>query len=155
MTAPTNARHFIVRHEVNAPLARVWNTFAKHPEDLFKALSPPFPAAKLKTFGGTTVGAKVELDLQFGLWTSHWQSIVTEQVVGPEACWFVDEGTILPLGMTYFRHKHHLIASSPTTTTICEDITLAGGNWLITMVNYLGFLGQMQMRGSVYKGYWG
>jgi ligand-binding SRPBCC domain-containing protein len=151
---PSNAEHFVVKHVVEAPLDQVWATFAHDAKSLFEALSPPFPKAKLIAFGGTEVGAVVKLDLDFGLWTSHWESIVTEQFITDTACWFIDQGSILPLGLSYFRHRHLLTATGPNQTTIAEEITLAGNNWFTTQINLIGFKGQMQARGPIYTKYW-
>jgi ligand-binding SRPBCC domain-containing protein len=150
--------NIIVSHKVNAPFNKVWATFSDpvKASKLFGALSPPFPKAKLESFGGTQVGAVVKLELQFGLFSQPWESVVTEQKVNIHEAWFVDEGRTMPLGLVYFRHKHLIRSISPTETVIVEDITLSASTLLMTWVNQIGFWSQMRARGPVYKKYsWG
>jgi ligand-binding SRPBCC domain-containing protein len=151
---PKNA-HIVVKHQVNAPFKQVWATFSDRTKasKLFAALSPPFPKAKLHSFGGTEVGALVKLDLEFGFMSQPWESVVTEQVIKPNEAWFIDEGKVMPLGLIYFSHRHYIKSIDPNTTEITEDITLLASTWLMTLVNQLGFWSQMSARGGVYKKY--
>ena len=63
-----------IETKVSQNAQEVWAGFN---QDLFLALNPPFPKAKLLRFDGSTTNDEVHLEIDFILFKSEWKSLIT------------------------------------------------------------------------------
>ena len=125
----------------------VFNAFD---ERLFRRLSPPYPRLKLLRFDGSMPGDVVEVELQTGLKSFCWTSLITEREVTDTEAWFVDQGQQLPPPLRYWHHRH-LIAKTGRGAVIHDIITYSTGIKALDLLLYPLMLGQFSMRKPVYR----
>jgi ligand-binding SRPBCC domain-containing protein len=118
--------------EVEAPLAQVKAGFT---QELFLALSPPFPRARLLAFGGCKTGDRVALQLDFGFFKLDWESLITDHSCSSGEWSFVDEGVRLPFFLKSWTHRH-VVIEKDQGSLIIDDIEYASGNKVMTLLNY-------------------
>ena len=82
------------------------SVFHAFDEQLFRKLAPPYPRLKLLRFDGSAPGDVVEVELQTGIRSFRWTSLITEREITDRAAWFVDEGQEVPPPLRTWRHKH-------------------------------------------------
>ena len=141
---------FRVRTRVNAPMQDVWTQFDA---TLLKKLSPPFPQVRIVRFDGCQTGDIVTLELNLMLAKPLWTSKITDSVQGEQACYFVDEGVEMPLGLTAWRHEHRMEKIDPKSTYIVDDISFKSKNWLLDYLLLPLFWGMIVYRIPFYKLY--
>ncbi|GAB3824863.1 hypothetical protein GCM10028895_33780 [Pontibacter rugosus] len=83
-----------LRTQVQQDYLSVFHAFD---EQLFRKLSPPYPKLKLLRFDGSSPGDVVEVELQTGVKSFRWTSLITESKVTDTEAYFIDEGQELPL----------------------------------------------------------
>lgn len=118
--------------------------------ELFLRLNPPFPPVKLERFDGCLKGNRVELVLQFFLFTQRWVSVITEDGQDNEGFYFIDEGEKLPFFLKRWKHRH-IIKSSKTGSQITDRIEYSSGFWLTDLLLYPVLYGQFLYRKPIYK----
>ncbi len=110
-----------LRTAVKQPIAQVWAGFDRA---LFDKLSPPFPPVDVVRFDGCLKNDTVILRLNFLIFKQDWISRIVDQQTSATEIFFVDEGTQLPFFLTYWHHRHRLIANPATGgTTVADEIT--------------------------------
>jgi ligand-binding SRPBCC domain-containing protein len=119
-------------------------------EKLFRKLSPPYPKLKLLRFDGSEPGDVVEVELQTGIKSFKWTSLITDQSITDSEAYFIDEGQILPPPLKLWRHKH-LVTANATGATIHDIITYSTGNKWLDLLLYPLMVVQFSMRKSVYQ----
>jgi ligand-binding SRPBCC domain-containing protein len=119
-------------------------------EKLFRKLSPPYPKLKLLRFDGSEPGDVVEVELQTGIKSFKWTSMITDQSITDSEAYFIDEGQILPPPLKLWRHKH-LVTANDTGATIHDIITYSTGSRILDMLLYPLMVVQFSMRKSVYQ----
>ena len=125
----------------------VFNAFD---ERLFRRLSPPYPRLKLLRFEGSMPGDVVEVELQTGLKSFRWTSLITEREVTETEASFVDQGQQLPPPLRYWHHRH-LVTKNGSGAVIHDIITYSTGVKALDLLLYPLMLGQFSMRKPVYR----
>lgn len=125
----------------------VFNAFD---EQLFKKLSPPFPKLKLLRFDGSEPGDIVEVDLDAGISSFRWTSIITQKDVSPTAAYFVDEGQELPPPLRTWKHKH-LVTKNGAGAIIHDVISYSTGFYPLDLLLYPLMRLQFGMRKPIYQ----
>ena len=125
----------------------VFNAFD---EQLFRKLSPPYPRLKLLRFDGSKPSDVVEVELQTGLKSFRWTSLITERDITEAAAYFIDEGQVLPPPLRHWHHKH-LIVKNGSGAIIHDIITYSTGTKLLDMLLYPLMKFQFGMRKPVYQ----
>lgn len=126
--------------------------FEKFTKELLLFVSMPYPRFKLIHFNGSSVGSVVEAELDMIIKKVKWVSVVTEHEVQSEKSWFVDEGTVMPFGMIYWRHKH-LVEQRNDGAYIIDDLTFHGNNFFKSLMLYFMFIPAFYYRKPRYKMY--
>lgn len=126
---------------------QVFNAFD---EQLFRKLSPPYPRLRLLRFDGSAPGDRVEVELQIGIKSFRWTSLITSREVTDTEAWFVDEGQELPPPLKQWHHRH-LIAKNGSGSIIHDIITYSTGNKPLDLLLYPLMRLQFGMRGPVYR----
>ena len=117
---------------------------------LFRKLSPPYPRLKLLRFDGSAPGDMVEVELQTGIRSFRWTSLITERRITETEAYFIDQGQELPPPLRYWRHKH-LITRNGSGAIIHDLITYSTGIKLVDLLLYPIMLAQFGMRKPVYQ----
>lgn len=120
-------------------------------ESLFRALTPPIPKVNLIRFGGTQVGKKTHLVLNFVFFKDEWISIVTEEGETEEQIFFIDEGKKLPFFLRYWHHEHRLLKTPENKTVIQDIILFKTPTWLTDILFYPALFLQFVWRIPIYK----
>ena len=126
------------------------SVFHAFDERLFRRLSPPYPKLKLMRFDGSEVGDVVEVELQTGIKSFRWTSLITEREITEKEAWFVDEGQELPPPLRRWRHKH-LVAKDGDGAIIHDIIDFSTGFKPLDVLLYPLMLAQFGMRKPIYK----
>lgn len=126
----------------------VWEGFN---EDLFKALKPPLLPLTLKRFDGSTTGDEVHLTLGKGWLSQDWNARIVEHQVGPDECYFIDEGSKLPFFLKRWQHRHRIVKQPDGATAIIDDITFSTPFRLLDYLMYPVMYLQFYARKPVYK----
>ena len=135
-----------MRTSVKADLKSVKDGFT---EDLFLALSPPFPKVRLLKFDGSRQGDIVSLELNFLFLKQKWTSRITEDQLSNNRWYFVDEGIELPFFLSSWRHHHEV--KQYGKTVIGDYIQYSSGNWLADCLLYPALWLQFAYRIPIYK----
>jgi ligand-binding SRPBCC domain-containing protein len=126
----------------------------KFDQNLFKALSPPFPRVRLLRYDGNRPGDEVHIRLHFGFFRQTWKSRITAYETEPGKVYFVDEGFGLPFFLCYWRHRHE-IRRHGMGTLIVDDITFRAPNRLLGYLCYPVLYLQFAYRKPIYRRYFG
>lgn len=119
-------------------------------EQLFRRLAPPYPRLKLLRFDGSKPGDVVEVELQTGIKSFRWTSLIIEQGITDTEAYFVDEGQELPPPLRLWRHKH-LVAKNGSGAIIHDIIDFSTGYKALDVLLYPLMLVQFGMRKPVYR----
>lgn len=99
------------------------DVFARFDVDLLKTLKPPGVNLEVLRFDGSQKGNEVHLKIdQLGI-TTYWVSLITEDKVDDQECYFIDEGSKLPPPLKSWRHKHIVRKIDEVSCLIIDDIT--------------------------------
>lgn len=131
------------------------SVFSRFDRDLFLFLTPPAQPVTLLRFDGSVKGDEIHLKFGFPVY-GNWVSIVTDSGETEDACFFIDEGRTLPMGLRDWKHIHTVKKSLvPGHSVIVDDMHFSTGNWLFDRLLYpalyLAFIG----RKPKYKKYFG
>ncbi|MDX5423360.1 MAG: hypothetical protein LPK07_06665 [Hymenobacteraceae bacterium] len=136
-----------LKTKVKQDYLRVFESFD---EQLFRKLSPPYPKLKLLRFDGSKPGDRVEVELQTGIKSFRWTSLITERSITDTEAFFIDEGQELPPPLRRWHHKH-LVTKNGRGTVIHDIITYSTGSRLLDLLLYPLMQVQFGMRGPVYQ----
>jgi ligand-binding SRPBCC domain-containing protein len=109
---------------LDEPFLKVTAGFGR---SLFEKLNPPWARADIERFDGCKKGDEVHLNLHLMGTSQKWVSLMTDDFIGQEEWFFVDEGKILPWPIKQWRHKHSVIKISETQSEIIDDIYYSAG----------------------------
>jgi ligand-binding SRPBCC domain-containing protein len=121
----------------------------KFDQNLFVALSPPFPRVRLLRYDGNRPGDEVHVRLHFGFFRQTWHSLITDAGAQPGLVYFVDEGRKLPFFFRHWRHRHE-IRQQGTGSLIVDDVFFRSPNRLLDLLLYLVVYLQFAYRKPVY-----
>jgi ligand-binding SRPBCC domain-containing protein len=127
------------------------STFSLFNEDLFKALKPPIISLKVDRFDGCHKGDEVHLEIGLGPLKQKWVSLITDDKVHEDVCYFIDEGTKLPPPLTYWKHIHRIVKVDNNNCVIEDDITFSSGNTVLDALLYPVMYAQFALRAPIYK----
>lgn len=133
-----------LKSTVKGDLKSIYNGFD---QDLFKYLLPP--GAELIAFGGSRKGDIVHLKLPVA---GEWISVITEDDVSDDVCYFIDEGKTLPFPLKKWRHIHKLHRSG-NNTIIEDNMTFSTDILLLDLLFYPVLLFSFLPRVWQYKSY--
>jgi len=137
----------LITHYVSGNTTEIFDGFT---QDLFEALSPSFPPAKLLRYDGNAVGDLVEIRLGIPPVTVLWRSEITAHIRSDEKCLFVDEGRKLPVPLNYWVHRHRIEQAEAGKVAIIEDITFGTPfSWLTALMKPI-ISAQFEARGEMY-----
>ncbi|MFD1184649.1 SRPBCC family protein [Pontibacter rugosus] len=135
-----------LRTQVQQDYLSVFHAFD---EQLFRKLSPPYPKLKLLRFDGSSPGDVVEVELQTGVKSFRWTSLITESKVTDTEAYFIDEGQELPPPLRQWHHKH-LITKKGSGAIIHDIITYSTDFHPLDVLLYPLMLAQFSMRKPIY-----
>ncbi len=139
-----------IKTAVELDFKTVWQGFNKK---LLKKLSPPFPKVEIKSFS-MDKGEKVEIILDIFIKRYLWVSVITESEALINEFYFIDEGIEIPLGMTYWRHKHRILKKSDSSF-ILDEVEFKTKykllEWLLYPLIFLQFLYRIPIYKSEFK----
>lgn len=130
------------------------DVMARFDRDLFEALAPKTGKMEIVEFTGSRKGDRVHLRFISPL-KAEWISDIIEHGENDKEAYFIDEGTLLPFGLKYWRHKHIVRKISETQSEIIDDMTFKGTNAIMTMLMYPGIYASFLPRKKVYQAYFG
>ena len=134
---------------LSTPLEEVVSGFD---ESLFRALSPPFPRVKIRQFDGVNAGDRVDLELDFIVFTWKWSSLITSSKQDAERMVFIDRGEVLPPFLSFWEH-HHIMEKTENGSLIRDEIEFRPGKgWPAALVRLMIWM-QMTPRNRIYKAY--
>ncbi|MCP2043032.1 hypothetical protein [Pontibacter sp. HSC-36F09] len=126
------------------------SVFHAFDEQLFRKLAPPYPRLKLLRFDGSESGDVVEVELQTGIKSFRWTSLITEREITDTAAWFVDEGQEVPPPLRKWRHKH-LVTQHGSGALIHDIIDYSTGYKALDAMLYPLMLAAFGLRKPIYK----
>ena len=135
-----------LRSVVNGNFKDVYKAFDRL---LFEFLLPP--GAKVIRFDGSARGNIVHLTFSFPLY-SEWISEITEENELEDHCYFIDEGRKVPLGITFWKHKH-VVRKDDNRSVIEDHIEFSTGNKLLDLIYYPGLFLAFSPRKRLYQKY--
>lgn len=124
--------------------------FQAFDEQLFQRLAPPYPRLVLLRFDGSAPGDVVEVELQTGIRSFRWTSLITEQGITDTEAWFVDEGQELPPPLRRWHHRH-LVTKNGSGAIIHDIITYSTSIKVLDLLLYPLMLAAFGMRKPVYR----
>ena len=126
--------------------------FAGFDVHLFKELKPPLVGLEVLRFDGCKTGDEVHVKINtFGV-KQLWKSLITANFKDAKSIYFVDEGSLLPRPLKYWKHKHE-IAKFIENSIIIDNITYRTGNVLLDLLIFPLFYMQFYFRKGIYKRY--
>lgn len=137
----------LIKAKVQGHFLSVFNDFDK---ELFEYLKPRIGKMEIVEFGGSFVGNKVHMKFLSPI-KADWISNITKREIGEQQAYFIDEGVILPPGISYWHHKHIVRYISEYESEIIDDITYQGNNFILSLLLYPGLLGAFLPRIIQYK----
>ena len=136
-----------LRTYVQQDFLSVFNAFD---EQLFQKLSPPYPKMQLLRFDGSEPGDVVEVELQTGIKSFRWTSLIIDRKVTETEAYFIDEGQVLPPPLRRWHHRH-LITKNGSGAVIHDIITFSTGFAPLDALLYPLMLAQFSMRKPIYR----
>lgn len=124
----------------------------KFDRQLFEALLPKNARVEIVDFTGSKKGDRVHLKFLSPIKT-EWISDIIEDGSNEEEAYFIDEGSLLPPGLKYWRHKHIVRKITDTESLIIDDITFKGLNQVISLLLYPGIYFSFAGRKKIYQQY--
>ena len=119
---------------------------------MFKALKPPLVGLEILRFDGCTKGDEVHVRISTLGVKQIWKSLITENFKDEKSIYFVDEGTLLPRPLKYWKHRH-IVAKFIENSIIIDNITYRTGNIFTDLLIFPVFFAQFCLRKGVYKRY--
>ena len=126
--------------------------YEKFDRQLFEFLQPSFPKMKLIEFQSQKPGNIVHIEFIFPL-KAKWVSIITEEESNDQECFFIDEGEVLPPGISFWRHKHIVKRTGKDTCEIIDDIEYKSPNKIIEALMYPQLYMSFYPRKKAYQKY--
>lgn len=144
--------HILIRTRVAGKPPEVFSRFDSR---LLLALKPPLMSISLKRFDGQHTHDLIHVTVKvLGIFRQEWENVVTDNVVTPGHCFFVDEGLKMPAGMKYWRHQHNVVADGDHSC-IVDDIEFVMGNRFMDWLLYPGIWFTFRYRKPIYRRYFG
>ena len=120
---------------------------------LFETLNPPFPKARLLRMDGNEVGHRIEIELNFGLFSQAWTGVIRANSQSPGLYWFVDCGERLPFFLRSWEHYHGIKKGGSGETFITDAIRFRQAPWIPRFLMRWMLILLMRYRSPRYKRY--
>jgi ligand-binding SRPBCC domain-containing protein len=140
---------FQIKTEVNGHYMKVMSQFDRQ---LFEALKPSVGKMEILEFTGSKKGDRVHLQFLQPI-KAEWLSIITDDGANETEAYFIDEGELLPPGLSYWKHKHIVRKLTENTSLIIDDITFKGSVPLLTPLLFPALYFSFLPRKKVYQSY--
>lgn len=141
--------NIVIKTKVHGHYLEVMDQFDR---PLFEQLVPPFVQVQLEEFTGSKTGDQVKIRFLFPMKAS-WYSDIVDHGSNSQMAHFVDEGTLLPPGLRYWRHKHIVERLSETESLIVDQIEYRGIGILGTILMYLPLWFTFLLRKPIYRSF--
>jgi ligand-binding SRPBCC domain-containing protein len=141
--------HFEIKTEVKGNYNTIMERFDRQ---LFEALKPPIGKMEVLEFTGSKKGDRVHLQFLQPI-KAEWISEITEDGVNENEAFFVDEGVVLPPGLSYWKHRHIVRKLTENTSLIIDDITFKGSFPILTPLLYPLLYLSFLPRKKIYQSY--
>jgi len=138
--------------EVNSSLIDVKSQFN---QDLFLKLKPPFLKLELERFDGCEKGNEVHLKMGVPGLLQTWVSTITDAFQSETVWQFVDEGTVLPPPLSYWRHVHRVETLSQNRCKISDAIEYRCRSAFLEPLMYGPLWLSFSIRPRVYRRFFG
>ncbi len=142
--------NFQLTCRVSASLPYVWSKFDKN---LLAKLAPPFPIARIIQFDGCQVNDQVCIELDFLLYKTRWNSVISAYQADATSYVFVDEGTRVPFGIKVWRHEHRIESISENESAVIDKIHFQTNYKLLDWLLFPLIWGMIAYRFPLYKKY--
>lgn len=119
---------------------------------LFLALRPTVPHLSVIRFDGSKPGDRVMVKIGIPPVYQRWESVITDEKVGEDESYFVDEGAVLPWPIKSWRHRH-IIRRTDRGSVIIDDIECGLPDWVPHGLAAWGLRRAFGARAAVYKRY--
>lgn len=138
-----------VSTKVNCNYKTVFNDFEL---PLFKVLIPPQLTMEIIKFTGSRKGDIVHIKFLKPI-IGEWMSNITEDGVNEREAYFIDEGTLMPFGITIWKHKHIISNLDNESCLITDNIYFETNNFFRSVFYLpLVWIGMLK-RKKVYRKY--
>ncbi len=134
--------------KVERPFEEVVKKFDR---DLFASLTQGFPPVHIERFDGVHTGAETHLKLG-GKRGVPWVSVIVSCENDEDRFEFVDEGRVVPFGITHWKHIHTVKRSEDGGSIIIDDVSFSARKGLENAL-WFGFNRDMAARRGKYKRY--
>lgn len=138
-----------IQTKVEKNYSEVFQGFDIH---LFMKLKPPFTGLNVIRFDGCKAGDIVHVEVNFLGFKKEWISEITENAEKTNEIYFIDEGTVLPKPLRYWKHKH-VIQKSIDSSVIIDDISYSTKSKILDFMLFPLIFLQFFYRKPVYKSY--
>jgi len=128
------------------------DVMARFDKSLFEALKPKYGKMEVLEFTGSETGDIVRLKFHTPM-KADWVSHIVDHGTDKNQAYFIDEGTILPFPLTYWRHKHIVEKIDNNRSIIIDDMTFSAGNIFFTLLMYPALYLAFYPRKKIYKRY--
>ena len=126
---------------------------ARFDQRLFHFLAPAFPKLVIDRYDGQKIGDQVWLRIGFWPVFFRWRLRIVSDWQTADTWGFEDEGIILPLPLTAWRHQHRLTRLGENVTQIEDYVGFrAGPQWLTKLMAGV-IRKQMEERRPLYQRY--
>ena len=133
---------------VSASLAYVRDQFDK---TLLAKLAPPFPIARIIQFDGCKEKDQVSIELDFLIYKTRWDSVITSEHSDATSFVFVDEGTKVPFGIKQWKHEHRMESISENESVVIDKIHFQTNYKLLDWLLFPLLWGMIAYRFPLYK----
>lgn len=135
---------------IKAPFDKAHSGFNR---DLFEFLLPPFKMAEVNKYEGQNPGDII--DLRFRIpFIGSWSVIIKEKWLSHREYGFIDRGLRVPFGISYWQHIHRVVARTPDSSFIIDDIEYETQWKLLDYLLYIPLFLAFFPRKSQYKKYY-
>lgn len=116
---------------------------------LFEYLAPK-GQLKLLRFDGCNKDDVIEIEFLKPM-KAFWRSEITEAGQTKDRFYFIDEGKILPYGLTKWTHQHIIKKTGSHTCEVIDEIHYSGKNSLLTILHFIPLYISFYQRKAKYK----
>lgn len=118
---------------IPSPFNKAYEQFNIH---LFRFLLPPFHLAEIIKFEGHNRGDIIDVKINLPF-MSNWTVIIKDSLLSHREFSFTDRGLRIPLGITYWRHTHRVVARDHHSCFIIDDIEYESKALLLDYLLYV------------------
>ncbi|MCD6068946.1 MAG: hypothetical protein K0S33_3772 [Bacteroidetes bacterium] len=126
------------------------NVMAHFERPLFEALKPAGVDMEVVEFTGSKKGDRVHIRFKSPV-KGDWISLITDDGISDTEAFFIDEGTLMPFGLNYWKHTHIVKKQTEHTSLIIDDLSYTASNLFSGLLLYPVFWFGFVQRKKVYR----